>query len=124
MREIYAQLNGEPITLGATFKASIEISERIADPLMIAREAALEAMMGDRGVTYTPRWMFTVETVPLLIWIGIKHGGGKHTLEQVQEMVFDAGFIPARAVATDYLAAIVTPQSDEVTASEGNQSGE
>lgn len=114
MRELNTMLGSEPLTLAATFKASLEINERIADPLMIAREAAIEAMMTSSRMPYTPRWSFTVENVPMIIWIGLKHAGDKRTLSDVQDMVFDAGFIAGRDVAVEYLAKIVTPQSEEV----------
>lgn len=113
MREYKAELAGQKLTLGATFKASMDIAEQIGDPLMIAREAALESMMMSQGINYQPRWMFNVRNVPELIHIGVKAAGGKKSLEAIQELVFEAGFVAARDVATEYLALIVGPQPEE-----------
>lgn len=113
-RELTVSLGGEEITLSATFKASAEIGEKIADPLAIAREASIEAMMGAAGQVYEPKWRFTVQNLPLMLHIGMKAAGDKRTLADVQELVFEAGFIDARAVAMDYLAMIITPRSEEL----------
>ena len=121
MREIIVDLGGEELTLAATFKASVEISDRVGDPLVIAREAAIEAMMSQNGVPYDPRWKFSVRNVPEIIWIGAKAAGDKRKLEDVQELVFAAGFIAARDVATRYLAAIVSPTSEEIEESGGDK---
>ena len=115
MREITATLGGEEITLAANFKASMEIAEKVADPLAIAREAALEAMFSQALQAYDPRFRFTVKNVPQILHIGMKAAGDKRTLEQVQEMVFDAGFPDARDIAIEYIATVVTPKSEEVT---------
>lgn len=114
MREIVVELGGEELTLAATFKASVDLAERVGDPLLIAREAAIEAMMGANGVTYDPKWRFTVANVPQIIAIGLKAAGDKRKLEDVQELVFKAGFIEAKDAAVRYLAAIVSPKSEEI----------
>lgn len=125
MRELTVSLGGEDVTLAATFKASVEIADKIADPLVIAREASLEAMLGQAGQIYEPKWRFTVQNVPAIIHIGTKAAGDKRTLAEIQELVFAAGFIEARAVALDYLALIVTPRSEEAEPSKaGGAPGE
>lgn len=124
MREITVILGGEEITLAANFKASMEIAEKVADPLAIAREAALESVFANAFQAYDPRFRFTVKNVPQVLHIGMKAAGDKRTLEQVQELVFEAGFIQARDVATDYIAAIVTPRSEEASEEKGTPSGE
>lgn len=124
MREITAILGGEEITLAATFKASVDVAEKIADPLAIAREAALEAMFSQALQVYEPKFRFTVKNVPVILHIGMKAAGDKRTLEQVQELVFDGGFVEAREIATSYIAAIVTPKSEEIREGEGTSSGE
>ena len=70
MRQYDGELGGRKITLAATFKASQRIAEQVGDPLTIAREAALEAYMLSSGIVYEPKWRFTVENVPLILWIG------------------------------------------------------
>lgn len=113
MRTHVCTLAGETLELTANFAASIEIAKQIADPLLIAREAALEAMMLAKSFPYNPRWAFTVENVPKLLHIGLKASGSKMTLERLQEIVFEAGFADARDEATEYLALIVGPRPEE-----------
>lgn len=114
MREITVDLGGEELTLAATFKASVEVSDRVGDPLIIAREAAIESMMAQSGMAYEPRWKFTVKNVPEIIWIGAKAAGDKRKIEDIQELVFAVGFLTAKDVASRYLAAIVSPTSEEL----------
>jgi hypothetical protein len=48
-------------------------------------------------------------------------------LEKVQEITAEAGFMEAKAIALDFVAAIVTPKSQELDAdkpSEGGAPGE
>lgn len=106
-------IGGVDLELAYTFGAGREISQKIGDPLAIAREAAVEAMMGQAGLTYSPKWMPTVENVPMMLWIGAKHAGMSIKLEQVQEAVFAHGFLEAKEVAMGYLAGIVTPSARE-----------
>lgn len=114
MREIDITLGGETVTLAATFGAAQEVAKKVADPLHIAREANLEAVMISRGLPYQPRFTLTVENVPLLLHIGMSHAGDKRKLPDVQEMVFDAGFIQAKDAAIEYIALIVLPKSEEI----------
>lgn len=124
MREMTANLGGEEITLAATFKASLDIAEKVDDPLSIAREAAIEALFAQSLQAYQPRFKFTVQNVPLIIFTGMKAAGDKRTLEQVQELVFDAGFVEARDVAVEYIALLVTPKSQEIEEGKSKPSGE
>lgn len=126
MREYETTLGGETVTLAATFKAAQDVAQKVADPLTIAREAAIEDVALKVGAfQHQPKWRFTVENVPVLFHIGIKAAGGNQTMEQVQALVFAEGFISARDKATEYLALIIGPRSEEITASEGdNSSGE
>lgn len=106
-------IGGIDFELAYTFGAGREISQKIGDPLGIAREAAMEAMMSQAGMAYTPKWMPTVENVPMMLFIGAKHAGMTIKLEQVQEAVFNHGFIEAKDIAMEYLAGIVTPSARE-----------
>lgn len=112
MRDFATTLGGKKLTLAATFRASVKIATQVGDPLMIAREAALEEEMRGVGLTYNTKWAFTIENVCQIIHIGLETAGDKMPLSDVQELVFDAGFIPAREVAASYLAMIVTPDAD------------
>jgi len=113
MREYTCTLAGEALELTANFKASMEIAKEVGDPLMIAREAALEAMMLAKSFPYNPRWSFTIENVPQLLHIGVKMSGSKITLEHIQELVFDEGFASSRDHAIEYLSLIVGPAPEE-----------
>lgn len=127
MRKLKATLGGHEIELAVTFAAAAEIHEKVGDPLAIAREAQVEAMMVQAGQIYHPRWQFTVKNVPIILHEGIKAAGGTMSLEKVQEATAEAGFMEAKAIALDFVAAIVTPKSQEIDAdkpSEGGASGE
>lgn len=128
MRKITATLGGAEITLGATFEASLELADKVADPLEIWRAAGIEASFTAQGLAYEPRdrVRFTVRSVPIILHIGMKAAGDTRTLAQVQSLVFDAGFPEAQAVALDYIAAIVTPRSQQLAGKtqEGDAPGE
>ena len=112
-------VGGLELELALSFGAAREISQKVGDPLAIAREAALEDMMLRAGLAHQPKWVPTVENVPMILWIGAKHGGSDIKLERVQEAVFDHGFLEAKIVALDYLAGIVTPSARERLDGEG-----
>ena len=113
MRKYTCTLGGEELELTANFAASMKIAKEVGDPLMIAREAALEAMMISKSFPYNPRWTFSVENVPQILHIGLKTGGSTMSLEKVQELVFEEGFANARDHAIEYLALIVGPAPEE-----------
>lgn len=125
MRSMTAEFGGLRLELAATFGAARDIAKQVADPLAIAREAALEAMMAQVGQVYHPKFSFTVDNIPMLIHIGAKAAGEAVTIKDVQEAVFDAGLLVGKSIASDYLALIVTPRSEETQPDEGkDQSGE
>lgn len=122
MRELVTELAGQQLTLRATFGAAQEVADKIADPLAIAREAGVEAMMMGRGLVYEPRWKFTIKNVPHIIHIGLKAAGDSRSLADVEELAFEAGFIVARDLAIEYLLLISGPKPEEVKPS-GKTSG-
>lgn len=103
--------DGSEHTMTATFAASMEIAEKVADPLYIAREAAVEAAIGPG---YQPKFRFTVQNVVTTIHIGIKAGGGNLSIKQVQELVFEMGLRESMELASRYVAMIITPKSERV----------
>lgn len=113
MHSMQVTIGGLDLELALTFGAAREIAQKVGDPLAIAREASLEAMMAQSGIAHTPKWVPTIENVPLLIWIGAKHSTPDIKLERVQEAVFEHGFLEAKMAALNYLAAIVTPSARE-----------
>ena len=110
MREMTIEHDGETFTLAATFAASVEIADKVDDPLSIAREAALEAAMLKARMPYTPKFSFTVRNVPVILYAGLRAAGSDLTLKQVQELVFDKGLVHARLWAADYIALLVEPK--------------
>jgi len=121
MRELQGTLGGREITLAATFGASVEIAKKVGDPLMIAREANLEAMMINNGIPYTPKWNFNVENIPQILLIGMKAAGATAKISDVEELVFESGFPAARDLCVEYLALIVGPQPEEDADSEDGE---
>lgn len=120
MHSMIVTIGGLDLELGLNFGAAREIAQKVGDPLAIAREAGVEAMMAQAGVVHQPKWIPTIENVPMILWIGAKNGGADVKLDRVQEAVFAHGFIEAKAVALDYLAAIVTPTAREKLEGGGN----
>ena len=113
-RELQLTIAGQELALKATFAASVEIAEKVGDPLLITREAGLESLLLSKHIPYDPKWRFTIKNVPVIIWIGVKAAGGTQTLEQIQDLCFDEGFIGAKELAADYLATIVGPAPTSV----------
>jgi hypothetical protein len=122
MRKLKASLGGHELELAATFGAAADLSEQVGDPLAIAREAQLEAMLSGVGQVYHPKWQFTVKNVPTILYIGLKAAGRDMSLEKVQEMVVENGFLEAKTIALDYIAMIVTPKSQELDSKDGDAS--
>lgn len=110
MRSMTIEHGGEQYELVATFKASLEVADKITDPLSIAREAALEAAMLQARIPYRPKFEFTTRNVAQIVHIGLKAGGSKMTLAEAEELVFDKGLVHARLWAADYIALLVEPK--------------
>lgn len=113
MRSMTVEIGGREFELAASFGAAAEIAKRVGDPLMIVREATLEAMMLRAGQTHAPKWMPTVENVPVILWVGAGGPAGKIKLAEMQEAVFDHGFVEAKELALEYMAMLVTPRGQE-----------
>lgn len=124
MREITINLGGQELRLVATFAASLKIAEKVGDPLTIMREASLEAMFLSLQIPYEPKWRFTVENVPMILWIGLNAAGSPLKLPEVQELVFEAGFGQSKSAAVEYLTIIAGPKPEETTETDGTPPGE
>ena len=119
MRKLTSEICGEERDLVATFAASIEIAEKVGDPLLITREAAIETVMLGGGIPYSPKWRFTVSNVPQVIHIGLKAAGENVKLSEVQEWAFEVGFPEAQRIAAEYIALITRPKPEESTGDAG-----
>jgi hypothetical protein len=104
MRTIVRTIGGKEFTLTANFAASLRVAQEVADPMDIAREANLEAYFISQGIPYQPRWKFTIENLVRLLCIAT--GADK---EEMEERVFDEGFLEAKEIAVDYLTQIIGP---------------
>jgi hypothetical protein len=124
MREVTIQLGGQELRLVATFAASVKLAEKVGDPLTIMREASLEAMFINMGIPYEPKWRFTVENVPMILFIGLEAANNRMKLAEVQELVFAAGFGAGKEAAVEYLGLIAGPRPEETVESEGGTPGE
>lgn len=126
MDKMAVTIGGLDLELGLNFGAGRELMQKVGDPLNIVREMALENMMQQAGLVHTPKWMPTLENVPMILWIGAKHGGQKDLkLEAVQEAVFAHGLLESKVIAMDYIASLTTPTAREkLTQPEEKEKGE
>lgn len=124
MREVKAKVGGLNLTLSANWRASMEIAEQVGDPMMIAREAAKEEIFSQKGLSYNPSFVFDVDNVPTIIFIGAVQGGFRGDIDDVREAVFEHGFFEAQDLAGKYLTLIVSPQSAEAKKSTGKKKAE
>lgn len=109
MRQLTAEIAKREFTLTASFAASMEIAEQIADPMQIARDISASTLLEQT----TGSFAFTIDNVSRLLYIGAKAGGSDIKLKEMQELVFEHGFFDSQAVATDYLTLIIGPQPEE-----------
>ena len=126
MHAMQVTIGGLDLELGLNFGAGRELMQKVGDPMGIVREVMLEQAMLQSGLVHTPKWLPTVENIPLILWIGAKHGGQKDLkLEAVQDAVFAHGLLESKTVALDYVAALTTPTAREkLDAAEGDKAGE
>src|SRR5210317_350035 len=108
MREIHITLAGKPFTLRATFAASMEIAETVADPIFMIKEISQEASFAEAGLPYSPNFELNVYNIPQVLWIGAKAAGNKITLEEMNELVFETGFYECRGHAISYITKMVS----------------
>lgn len=115
MREYTATLGDKKFPLRANFQTSEQLMTKVADPLWMTREATLESIMMEKGLTYHPKFAFTVQNIAQIIFIGASAYNDKVTLGDVQEAVFDAGFYAARDEAIEYISLTIGggPQLDK-----------
>lgn len=121
MRTKTVDLGGVSLELAADFGVAEEIANRIADPLLIARESNAYNAFASAGIAYEPKWTFTVQNVCQLLHIGQKAAGGERTLDDIKALVFDAGFLEAQDKASDFLAMVVTPRDVSVQSATGDE---
>jgi len=119
-----AKLGDTALTLVANWKTSLEVAERVGDPMMIAREAVKEAVLLEKGLPFRPDFVLTTENVAEIIHIGVNAGDTEMSLDRIGELIFDAGIFAGKEIATDYLAMIIGPQSKEMPKKKGDKRSE
>ena len=92
--------SGDDIELAATFAASMEIAEKVADPMHMHRQAVATAALGPSNQA---KFAFTVANVAKIMHIGAKHAGSKMTLAEMNELAFEIGALNAQALVEQYI---------------------
>jgi len=123
MREINTKIGGKRVKLVASWRASIDVAEQVADPLMIVREAMKEQAFAAKALTYKPAFVFTPENIVQILHIGAVAGGYEGDLDDMGELVFKHGFMEAELIAGEYLGIIVTPNSKEAKKGDSGDGG-
>jgi hypothetical protein len=114
VRTMKIKLAGKPVTLTASFAASVRIAKEVADPLLIAREIVKEAIFSQQGLTYKPVWELTIDNMGQLMLIAMQATDPDLTEEEVQEAIFAEGYVNCQNIVLDYLAMVVEPKSQEL----------
>lgn len=118
MRNLTVELAGKKYELKADFAASLRIAKEVGDPLLISREANMEAYFLGANIPYEPKWKFTIKNVVAILAIGTGMDE-----EEMGAIVFQEGFIRARDKASLYLNEIIGPGPEEVAEEEEGNEG-
>lgn len=113
MESFDVTLGGLSLSLALHFGAAKDLSQKVGDILMITNEAMLETMLAKHKMVHSPKWVPTVENIPLIFWIGAKNCGSTVKISDVENAVFLHGFIEAKELALQYLACLATPTARE-----------
>lgn len=117
MRNYTVELAGRELSLGITWGASQELAEKVADPLLITSEAQVRSLTMQAGLR-APKGEFqwTGKAVADVLFIGAKHSDAeeKPTLDEVRELVFEAGLDNAHAAALMYIGNMMNPEYDKM----------
>jgi hypothetical protein len=120
-----AEFGGLRLELAATFGAGREISDKVADLLAIHREAVVEGMFLQNNMPYQPKFSLTMKNVPMILHIGVKAAGGKTTMAEIENAMFEAGLHVGKEVALRYLTLYFVSGEETPDAGEGkDQAGE
>ncbi len=120
MRTHAVEIGALQLDLAVTFGVAREISEKVADPMLIAAEAAMAARMEAAGIQYKAgRFAFDVENIPLILWLGAKPNHPDLKLSDVQEAICDAGFMTGMLLADGFLAQFIAPSAKEKIETKG-----
>jgi hypothetical protein len=124
MRTVLAELGALHLDLGVTFGAGREIAAKVADPLFIVQETQIATAIAEQygpvaTAKHESKFSFTVENIPLIIWIGGKVTQPDLKLSDVQESMMDAGINAALPIVVRYLGAFFAPMGQEKVETDG-----
>ena len=115
MRTYQLKIGKRTVECATTFKANMMITERVMDPMIIAREEALFAQAQAAGRNYEGAYKMTTMNLVKIIHAGQEAAGGKLDLDEIGDMVMEAGPVNVLQETGNYLAALVAGESVELT---------
>lgn len=107
MQTLQIELGGQKYDLAATWGASLEIEEQVADPLFISGESFKKANFDAVGVDYDPKFSFGTRNSVRILHIALKHNGHDVTEEQIGDALIKVGMLRGLEWAADYIGLIV-----------------
>ncbi len=113
-REMILNLGGKDYDLVANWKASLDISQQVIDPLVMARDAAVSVHFAENNIPYTSKFEFTVENTARILHCALRANGHDLTLDDVGEAVLSDGIIPHVGNAEKFITLLVTNGSGEI----------
>jgi len=114
MRTHKVKIGSSTLDCATTFKANMAITDQVIDPMVLARDEMLAAEAQKTGLPHTPVMPMTVLNVVKILHAGHAAGGGSLTLEEVGDMVMEAGPVNVLEPLGLYLAALVAGTSAEL----------
>lgn len=114
MRTYKVKVGDREIECALTFTAHMLITDRVMDPMQIARDEALMQQAMKAGRDYKGDFSMTTLNLVKIIHAGHEAFGGKLTLEEIGGMVIDAGPVNVLEPVGGYLAALVGGELQEV----------
>ena len=119
-REMTLNLGGKDYNLVANWKASLDISQQVIDPLVMARDAAVALHFAENNIPYTSKFEFTMENTARILHCALRANGHDLSLDDVGEAVVADGVIEHVGNAEKFITLLVSNGSGEI---EGGKAG-
>lgn len=107
MKRVNVKIDGKVHSLAATWAASMQIAQEVADPALISTEIARTEIFAQQGVHYRPRFEFGAANSVQILGIALRANGHDYTDDQVGEDMMSQGIFTAIEKAAEYIAAMV-----------------
>lgn len=107
MKSLTITHDGRDYDLAVTWKASLLISQKVCDPVVIFQEAFRLEEFSKQGIPYTPRFEFNMVNSVKILAIAMSANGYDLTEEQVGEMSLEIGPFEFVNFASEFVAMIV-----------------